>query len=117
MRVSPARLGTLENKREFLQEPNGDIDMCVWKSQLSKCKARNRLSHFISVSGKFQRLVPYEYLLMHCELEPVIIPQTIFLPYKLQLRRIKTHLLLLFPYFIQCLNSFAVNISSITIQL
>ncbi|KAI5216015.1 Solute Carrier Family 12 Member 1 [Manis pentadactyla] len=27
---------TGENKRELLQEPNGDIDMCVWKSKLSK---------------------------------------------------------------------------------
>lgn len=27
---------TVENKRTFLQEPNGDIDMCVWKSKLSK---------------------------------------------------------------------------------
>lgn len=25
-----------QNKRELLQEPNGDIDMCVWKSKLSE---------------------------------------------------------------------------------
>lgn len=27
---------SVENERELLQEPNGDIDMCVWKSKLSK---------------------------------------------------------------------------------